>query len=608
MKFYTTNFKFYDNYARTAGKSVFINVPISCNSSCLRSSIIGISKQTLQHNPLNKHITTSPSKLELYRPAVCIDGSENETKECNSYYVNNIMLGQEILIDACMYDYFDQPSDAARFLVDGADKQKYYIPGSKYVLISCNNSFKGIELIGNDTSPGLVLPFNYSIKITLHVDRISEMKTISINLTVGLMSCHPGYEYNDKSHKCECYNASDIVSCSDSSSTIKRGYWFGSVTGKETVTFCPINYCNFTCCETSNGYYHLSPVRDNQCRLHRSGTTCGSCEEGYTLSFDSTNYVHVEKCTVGQKFLVIILIIVYWAVIIVAIFLIMHFKVEIGYLYAITFYYSIIDLLLSQSWYLANELYTAISIASSFTKITPQFLGEFCFATDMSGIDQQFIHYIHPTAVSLFLVVIAMLARRSHRLSYFISKGIIRVICCLLLLSYTSVATTSLLLMRPLIFFDVDKVYTYLSPDVEYLHGRHLAYVIVAVLFTLVIVIGLPFLLTLEPFLNSKINFVKIKPLLDQFQGSFKDKYRCFAAYYMICRLVIITIIIVNSSNSFIVRYSLIATCVIMALIHQIVRPYSNQFLNVLDGAVLHYMVLVSVMPLVEFFDSLTLM
>ena len=418
------------------------------------------------------------------------------------------------------------------------------------------------------------------------------------------MACHPGYEYNDKSHKCECYNASDIVSCSDSSSTIKRGYWFGSVTGKQTVTFCPINYCNFTCCETSNGYYHLSPVRDNQCRLHRSGTTCGSCEEGYTLSFDFTNCVHIEKCTVGQKFLVIMLIIVYWAVIIVAIFLIMHFKVEIGYLYAITFYYSIIDLLLSQSWYLASKLYTAISFASSFTKITPQFLGEFCFATDMSGIDQQFIHYIHPTAVSLFLVLIAMLVRRSHRLSYFISKGIIRVICCLLLLSYTSVATTSLLLMRPLIFFDVDKVYTYLSPDVEYLHGRHLAYVIVAVLFTLVIVIGLPLLLALEPFLNSKINFVKIKPLLDQFQGSFKDKYHCFAAYYMICRLVIITIIIVNSSNSFIVRYSLIATCVIMDLIHQIVRPYSNQFLNVFDGAVLHYMVLVSVMPLVEFFDS----
>ena len=136
------------------------------------------------------------------------------------------------------------------------------------------------------------------------------MKTISLNLTVGLVSGHPGYQYNNKSCKCECYNASYIVFCSDSSSTIKRGCWFGSVNGKRTVSFCPINYCNFTCCETSNGYYHLSPVRDNQSRLHRSGIACGSCKEGYTLSFVSTICVPVEKCTIGQIILVIVLVIV----------------------------------------------------------------------------------------------------------------------------------------------------------------------------------------------------------------------------------------------------------------------------------------------------------
>ena len=602
MIFHTTNFKFHDNNARTAGKSVFINVPTSCNSSCLQSSILGINTETLQQSQLNKHITTSPSKLELYQPAICIDENMNKTRECNSYYVGNIMLGQKVIFDACMYDYYDQSSDAARFVVGGTDNQSYYIPGSNYMLISCNNTFQGVALIGNDTSP--VLPFNYSANITLHVDRISEMKTISINFIVELVPCHPGFWYNENSHKCECYNASDIVFCSGSSSTIKRGYWFGSVTGKPTVTFCPINYCNFACCEASNGYYHLSPVRDNQCRLHRSGTACGSCEERYTLSFDSTECLPLEKCTIGQPLLIITLTFLYWVVIIVAIFIIMHFKVDIGYLYGITYYYSIIDILLNQTWYLSNEFNTAISIASSITKITPRFLGQFCFVTGMSGIDQQFIHYMHPMAISVFLVMITILARRSRRLSYFISKGIIRIICCLLLLSYTSVATTSLLLMRPLIFLDVNKIYTFVSPDVQYLHGRHLAYVIVAVLFTIIIVIGLPLLLVLEPFLNSKINFTRIKPLLDQFQGSYKDKYRCFAGYYMICRLVIITIILVNSSDDFIVRYSLITACIIMSLIHQILRPYSNNFLNVFDGAVLHLIVLVSVLPLVEFFDG----
>ena len=73
--------------------------------------------------------------------------------------------------------------------------------------------------------------------------------------------------------------------CSGSSSTIKKGYWFGSVNGKPTVTFCPVDNCNFTCCETINGYYHLSPVRDNQCISHRSGTACGDCEVGYICNW-----------------------------------------------------------------------------------------------------------------------------------------------------------------------------------------------------------------------------------------------------------------------------------------------------------------------------------
>ena len=93
----------------------------------------------------------------------------------------------------------------------------------------------------------------------------------------------------------------------------------------------------------------------------------------------------------------------------------------------------------------------------------------------MSGIDQQIIHYTHPLAVIAILVVISLMARKSRRFSSIISYGIIHVICCLILLSYTSVASTSLLLMRPLNFYETDEVYTYLSPDIEYFHGCHLA-------------------------------------------------------------------------------------------------------------------------------------
>ena len=579
---------FTGNIAKVSGNSVYQDTDKVCNTSCISGRLIGISSD---------YVATPPNELKFYDPAVCID-NDSDT-QCNSYYVQNIMLGTEIVVPACVLDYYNQSLDSTQFLVQSSkvhSNYNYFVSGPKQILISCD-MFKGIRIMGNHSISKSV---NFSINITLNIALNSNWKLILVNLIIELSPCHPGFWQYPKSKICECYNASDIVFCFDSSSTIKRGYWFGSVTGRPTVTFCPINYCNFTCCETSNGYYQLSPVRDNQCRSHRSGAACGRCEKGYTLSFDSVECVRMKECTIGWTILVLALVVLYWIIIIAAVFAMMHFKVGIGYLYAITYYYSVVDLLLNQNWYHSNTLYIIVNVMSSIAKVIPQFLGQFCFITNMNGIDQQFIHYIHPVAISLFLVMITVLARRSHRLSSFISKGIIHVICCLLLLSYTSLATTSLLLMRPLIFHDVDQVYTYVSPDVEYFHGRHLVYTIVAVLFTIVFVIGLPLLLLLEPFLNSKINFTKIKPLLDQFQGCYKDKYRLFAAYYMICRLIIITIIIANSSNSFIFQYLLNFACVLMDLIHQIFKPYSNSILNNFDGVILHCLVLVSVLPLGE--------
>ena len=415
---------------------------------------------------------------------------------------------------------------------------------------------------------------------------------------------HPGFWQYPGSEKCECYNVNDIVFCSGSNSTIKRGYWFGKVTEQPTVTICPVNYCDFTCCEASNGYYHLSPVRDNQCRSHRNGTACGNCTDGYTLSFDSTECVNVDSCTAGQTVLVILLTVIYWIVMVTLVFAMMYYKVGIGYLYSITYYYSIVDILLSENLHASRGLYLTVSIISSFSKLTPRFLGELCLTTGMSGIDQYFIHFVHPSAVLLVLVLISLSARSSRRISAFIGRGIIHVVCLLLLLSYTSIASTSLLLMRPLTFHGIDKPYTYLSPDIDYFHGRHLAYGIVALICIVTIVLGLPFLLTLEPFLNHKFNFAKIKPLLDQFQGCYKDRYRCFAGYYMICRLLIITIVIVVTFNHMVANYLLVTVCAIIALIQLLTKPYNNEILNRLDGVILHIMIFITALPLFDDLDS----
>ena len=119
-------------------------------------------------------------------------------------------------------------------------------------------------------------------------------------------------------------------------------------------------------------------------------------------------------------------------------------------------------------------------------------------------------------------------------------------------------------------------------------------YVIVALLCELFIVIALPLLLIyiiLEPFIKWKVNFVKSKPLLDPFQECYKDQYHWFAAYYLVCRQVIIAIVYASNFNSSL--YYLQTACIITVMIHVWIKPYKSETLNVLDGIILLTMVLV---------------
>ena len=71
-----------------------------------------------------------------------------------------------------------------------------------------------------------------------------------------------------------------------------------------------------------------------------------------------------------------------------------------------------VDILLSRVLFISNGSYTTVIIMSSFAKLTPQFLGQLCFIKNMIGVDQQFIHYVHPVVVVfLILAVISKLAK-----------------------------------------------------------------------------------------------------------------------------------------------------------------------------------------------------
>ena len=77
------------------------------------------------------------------------------------------MLGTEIVIPACVLDYYNQPINSTQFLVHSEIHPNYINSGPKEVLISCDK-FDWINIIdiGNQA---LSKSTNFSINITLNV-------------------------------------------------------------------------------------------------------------------------------------------------------------------------------------------------------------------------------------------------------------------------------------------------------------------------------------------------------------------------------------------------------------------------------------------------------
>ena len=577
----TSTVLFINNSAENTGSSIYFDNPRSC---ALRNNSIYFKFTYLQPLESIEHfIATSPSKIN-----VCSSTCNNSSNTC--YMHNNNMLGQTININATICDYFNHVSDVVQFYVECTNCNDTYVLSNNRILV--HNGPFDVKFLAVDADRDITDEIN----ITLNLSTVfsNKYRQLTAAISLKLSSCISGYAFDANLQQCICYEQSkDIIQCQQDYAEIKYGYWFGIVVFPErSVSLCPIYYCQYDRHkETTNGYYKLPQTLNDQCSLHRTGIACGECKPGYTLAYDSPDCVNIDKCSGGITFVVVVSTVFYWAVVVALVFGLMQLKISLGSVYGLIYYYSIIDLLLGSNLFISNGVFQLVTILSSFAKLTPQFLGKLCFLQGLSGIDQLFIHYFHAIFIFLMIVIIVVTARYSHKIASIVSRCIIRVICLLILLSYTSLASTSLQLLRPIYFDDANNAHVYLSPSIKYFTGRHIPYGIIASLCELFIVIGLPLLLLLEPFLKRKVNFIKIKPLLDQYQECYKDQYHWFAAYYLICRQVIIIIVYVNNFNNSL--YYVQTACIIIVTIHVWIKPYKTDTLNVLDGILLMTMILV---------------
>ena len=147
-------------------------------------------------------------------------------------------------------------------------------------------------------------------------------------------------------------------------------------------------------------------------------------------------------------------------------------------------------------------------------------------------------------------------------------------------------------------FQNISTLYVSIEPTITYFHPtQHLPYAIVAIMVELLFVIPFVTLLVLYPFLLrfKRLNLTRLKPILDEYQSCYKDKFRSFSGFYLIALQMIFMVSLFNL-GSFKSIFFLQIFAVVMLTVHSLAQPYRDQWVNVQDSLLLFDLILLSIL------------
>ena len=423
--------------------------------------------------------------------------------------------------------------------------------------------------------------------------------------------CELNYYY-DPLKKKKTYFASDNVCYYRNTTCVRKGFWFGTLppmtNNINTHTYgafpCPLGYCDFLShclrenCHNKTLFCEL-PEPNALCYGNRGGVLCSQCMENYTFTFDTIDCAPNENCSFGYIIVMIILVLLFWLLLVIAQLVVVYLDLHIGSgrLYCFIFFFSSLQFFEGSSFpskfSFAGEL-----LVTGVIQLNPNVFGliPICIPGDHSHIvlGYALLRYAHPLFLVVVIVLLICISKRCALPLFHYNNRATNSICILLYLSFFSLTHTSFSFLVPVKFPDRSTVYASLDPTVIYFTSYHRFLVILALLTQVVLVVPFLALLVLSPWLVRWFNLLRLKPVLDEFQACYKDRYRCFAGFYLTWWLVIF--LLSSFSDYYVKIYLLQVMAIVLLIVHAIFQPYKERWLNVLDTLFISDLVLLSIL------------
>ena len=420
------------------------------------------------------------------------------------------------------------------------------------------------------------------------------------------------------------------------------GYWAGCYgqNGTLLTAECPLGYCRSVDTDPPKPFYILPKTcRELDSYLcgpqNRSGVLCGKCAENHSVYFHSQRYsCHVCKNNYVGFFLYIISELVPVTLVFLCI---ISFNIHLtsGAWNSVILYAQIMD------FYQVNslQLFELPPVIRELTSIYQFVFGwfnfdffkfedhlSFCLWDGATVLDVLAFKYI-TTVFAVLLLLLLIVCFRSQCCNKFQSaweqcqkvtgsgtqhrSWIIHGISAFLVLSYAQCAKVSYQILSFIQVYGINhipvKKVVFLSGDMEYFSLGHLPYAIPALLILILTALP-PVVLILYPngihMLNNCIgernvnklhlcssedgscwkvvSITRFKPLIDSFQGCYKDNYRYFAGLLFVYRSLM-SLSFALSTNAITLYLSLEVLVILMLAFHAWAQPYQRRFYNLLD-------------------------
>ena len=535
----------------------------------------------------------------------------------DQHYTEEIMPGQVLNIPINVRDYFGTPVvtslDAKCINSTLAFQGRYYddicaVGGGVIFngprVLTVNDSITGFSL-GGDINTELLLFYK-----TFGVD------PIIVTTRIIFSKCKYGFIYDDLSKSCKCYDDHSAVRCFNvggmETPCIRSGYWFGTVNGTVGEVYadvdCPFDkctpVCKAQCLSNLHGWCKLPPEEYELCKNDHGGPLCTLCRDGFSFNYNGLYCLPDDDCNPGITVLLIFLMALFWVVLVIALLVILRLNLRIGsgYVYCFVYYFTVLPHLTDNLIH-NRDFITFISLFLSIAKLDPQFLShcKLCFVKGITPVQMEIFHYFHPLVVALLIYLLILASRHCSRFSVLSRLSPVHAICILLLLSYASLLQTSLNLIAPLKFSHtnpvIKEVFVRIQPNTLYFHpSQHLPYALVAFVVEIGLVIPFAVIVTLAPWLMRwKKRMTRFKPILDEYQACYRDQYRWFAGYYLVCRHVVALTTFIFTDQAIATFFLQLVNAAIL-LIHAYFQPYRERWLNVLDTILLADLTILSLL------------